>query len=205
MVAKVDLIGQQFGELEVIEAAQSASGGRARWLCLCSCGARKVVAATSLKSGLSKTCGASLHRDPVRKHGQAYAGKQTPLYRTWANMRQRCTNPNNPDYHRYGGRGVKVCARWDIFENFAADMGPKPSPAHTIDRRDNSRGYEPSNCTWATRKQQCLNRAYTKMTDRIAAAVRESKRSYQALADEYGVSKSTIAAIRSGQNWKEVQ
>jgi hypothetical protein len=78
-------------------------------------------------------------------------------YITWNNMLQRCTNPKKDSYLRYGGRGIKVCKRWLKFKNFVADMGIKPSPAHSIERINNSKGYCPSNCRWATRYEQRRN------------------------------------------------
>jgi hypothetical protein len=78
--------------------------------------------------------------------------------RCWAKMIQRCVNPRSNSYHNYGGRGIRVCARWlKSFDNFLADMGPKPSPKHSIERRDNDGDYTPSNCCWATRHEQHRN------------------------------------------------
>ncbi len=88
-------------------------------------------------------------------HGQA--GK-TSEYNTWCAMKSRCNNPNNQDYKIYGGKGIRVCERWNKFENFIFDMGIKPSAKHTLDRYPNKNGnYEPSNCRWATAKEQARN------------------------------------------------
>ena len=85
------------------------------------------------------------------------------LRATWKNMKQRCSNPNHPEYHYYGGRGISVCQEWkDSLEQFIVDMGPKPTPAHEIDRVDNNGNYEPSNCEWATKLEQQLNREVSK-------------------------------------------
>jgi hypothetical protein len=83
-----------------------------------------------------------------------------PLYSTWSNMKERCQNVDNPAYTNYGGRGIRVCRRWDLsFEAFAQDMGPKPTPWHTLDRFPHNDGnYEPDNCRWASRSEQMLNR-----------------------------------------------
>jgi hypothetical protein len=79
-----------------------------------------------------------------------------PEYLSWNSMRQRCCNPNALNYENYGGRGIEVCERWQLFENFVADMGKRPEN-HSLDRIDNDKGYEPGNCRWATRKEQSSN------------------------------------------------
>jgi hypothetical protein len=97
------------------------------------------------------------HLTRNKKHGLS----GTPEHRNWRNMIDRCGNPKCKYYPRYGGRGIKVCERWlgpDGFANFYADMGPKPSPAHSIDRVNNDAGYEPGNCKWATKAEQARNR-----------------------------------------------
>ena len=81
-------------------------------------------------------------------------GNRDPLYSTWKGMRQRCNDPHSKSWKDYGGRGIRICARWDDFAAFLADMGPKPSPRHSIDRINNDGHYEPDNCRWATREAQ---------------------------------------------------
>lgn len=111
------------------------------------------------------------HYRSLRAHGDPLAARtnipRTPVLPSekatraiWHDMRNRCLNKNNKDFHRYGGRGITVCDRWLTFRNFIADMGPRPDGL-TIEREDNDRGYEPSNCRWATHKEQCRNTSNT--------------------------------------------
>jgi hypothetical protein len=95
-------------------------------------------------------------RQRFTTHGATLFGVKSPTWIAWCNMRHRCRDKNRPDFHRYGGRGIRVCKRWESFSLFLSDMGEKPDGL-TLERIDNDRGYSPSNCTWATRKQQRLN------------------------------------------------
>lgn len=146
----VNRIGLRYGRLVVMERAENYRGN-ARWKCKCDCGAHTTALGNDLQRGKMKSCGC-WNAVQHFTHGMSY----TRLHGIWRTMRERCNNPKSRDYGNYGGRGIKVCARWDDFKNFAADMGDRPI-GHSIDRIDNSRGYEPENCRWATTKQQLNN------------------------------------------------
>lgn len=102
-------------------------------------------------------CSSQLPGSAHRRHGLS----ETREYARWASMRERCNNPKAHNYHLYGGRGIRVCERWNSFENFIADMGLRPTDTHSIERVDNDGNYEPSNCKWATKLEQSRNRRNT--------------------------------------------
>lgn len=103
---------------------------------------------------------------PNVRHGHCSHGKRSAEANAWQTMRARCHNPRNPRFADYGGRGITVCDRWrGSFSAFLADMGPKPSPAHTLERIRNNEGYGPGNCRWATQAEQAINRRTTRMID----------------------------------------
>jgi hypothetical protein len=128
-------------------------------------------------------------------HGGATRKAKSPEYIIWIALRQRCKNPRSDAYAYYGGRGIKVCDRWDEFAAFLEDMGPRPSPRHSIDRWPNPNGdYEPGNCRWATRKEQANNTRRN-----ILVSVRGDEMTLKQAVEKYGgYYPAVIRKIRQG-------
>jgi hypothetical protein len=158
-----DLVGRVFGRWTVLKFSHEDRHHNQYWLSRCACGVERAVFENGLIAGGSRSCGC-LHRELTRRrfttHGHSPSGRPSPEYTSWQAMLARCGNPKNPEFHNYGGRGIAVCERWLVFENFLADMGPRPSGT-TIDRWPNLNGnYEPSNCQWSTPKEQAAHQRW---------------------------------------------
>jgi hypothetical protein len=150
----IDLTGMKFNFLSVIGRASPVGAKPVLYAARCDCGNEVVVSGAHVKRGHTKACGlrckaARASRRRVIDH---------PLYSRFSAMHRRCANPNVAAYPYYGGRGIKVCDEWRDFDQFVLDMGLPPDPAMQIDRINNDGNYEPGNCRWATRSENCYNR-----------------------------------------------
>lgn len=152
-----NLSGKRFPHFIVLEQAQSNKWGAKFWRCLCDCGNTFTERSYLISSGKRQSCGCVLRatfQANITSHGMSRSAE----YNIWNGARDRCRNPNNKDFEKYGGRGIRFWPGWDGFEAFIADVGPRPSPRHTLDRIDVDGNYEPGNCRWATPSQQANNK-----------------------------------------------
>lgn len=189
----IDLTNQRFGKLLVIGRDMETEGIKSRelrWICKCDCGGQKTIVSYSLRKGITQSCGC-LQVENCRRIGQitTHGMSGTVEHMTWASMKQRCSNPTAVGYENYGGRGIRVCDRWEnSFENFYTDMGPRPSELHSIERENNDGNYEPNNCFWKTDKEQSNNRRSNHFVEYDGRKLTISQ-----LADLKGLKYSTVA------------
>lgn len=191
----IDLTNTRFDRLLVVSRADNYNG-KVMWNCLCDCGSSTVARSDNLKSGKSRSCGC-LQVESVTTHGQAKKGKESPEYISYRAMLNRTGNENDPSYERYGAAGVAVCKRWlgaNGFVNFRSDMGRRPKGT-TLDRIKNHLGYSPSNCRWATPKEQVRNRRVT-----LRVTYRGQTRTLQEWAQATGIAYDTLL-YRMKSDW----
>lgn len=175
-----NLANQKFGMLTAISYSHSEKG-KACWFCLCDCGNKHTVVRGSLVNGLTKSCGCL---GTNTKHGKTHTNE----FDIWSGMRGRCRNENNKMFKDYGGRGIKVCKKWDdSFISFFDDMGERPSVEHSIERIDNDGDYTPENCKWATAKEQSNNRRSNRFF-----VIGDAKKTLSQWCDIYNIRYGTV-------------
>ncbi|WDU82287.1 hypothetical protein [Caloramator sp. Dgby_cultured_2] len=155
MSRRIDLTGKVFGRLSVIGYHSTNKRGKALWLCKCDCGNETVVIGENLRSGKTTSCGC-YNREMSIKANRIHGMTKTRIYECWLDMKKRCNDLNNKEYHNYGERGIRVCEEWEKdFKNFYDwSINNGYNDNLTIDRIDVNGDYEPSNCRWVTWSQQ---------------------------------------------------
>jgi hypothetical protein len=156
MPKRKDITGQRIGKL-VAKRFGPNINGCTTWICQCDCGNETTVTTQNLRPKHTTSCGCVKKAVVAKGANSSHGMRRTRIYAGWRAMKDRCLNPNNHAYDRYGGRGITICERWMKFENFHQDMGDKPAGL-TLDRIDNDGNYEPGNCKWSTPAEQARNR-----------------------------------------------
>lgn len=174
--------GDRFGRWTLLNMAEDDRRKNHQWLCRCDCGVERVVKQSHLRDGSSRSCG-------CRGRRWIHGLSRTSEYLIWDGIKQRCLNPKDDSFHHYGGRGITICDEWrDSFPAFLAHIGPRPTPKHSIDRKDNSMGYEPGNVRWATQGDQMRNTRRNHLVE-----FRGETRSVTEWSEIIGINRGTLA------------
>lgn len=186
------LYGQKFNYLTLIKEVERP--GRRRYVeAICECGTVKIFEWDNFRSGKSQSCGCLKFK--------FMEGRRHPLYKVWGGMKQRCYNHKSNAYKDYGGRGISVCERWLVYENFYEDNKDRYVEGYDLDRERNNGDYSTDNTRFVPHKINGRNTRRCKFTEKEAAEIRESTEEAATMAIKYGVHKNTIWKIRSGKRW----
>jgi len=188
--------GLRFTHLKTI--CLKSRGKHHKWECICDCGKVVVVQKYNLISGNSKSCGC-MKNALISIKNSTHKMSHSKEWVSFTGMRTRCLNPKNNRYQYYGGRGIRVCKRWDKFSLFYKDMGPKPTPNHSIDRIDRDKDYMPSNCRWATRQEQARNKS-----NNVFISIDDKNLCISAWAEMMNI-KASIISKRLSRGWSNKQ
>lgn len=212
-----DISGQRFGHLVAVRVCGKYKHGDNMWLLACDCGKETSAPLRHILSGDKKSCGCSTARDrgksglQRRRHGHSSdvrgGRRQSRTYRIWADMRKRCNDERAVSYPHYGGRGIRVCERWEKFENFLADMG-EVQPGMSIEREDPNGNYCPENCSWIPRRHQNRNKRNSRFTEVDIGQIRYLYSTGQFrqvdIARAFNTHQADISAIVRGDVWADV-
>jgi len=190
-----NLSGRRFGCLTVNQYAGHAVNKHCLYWCTCDCGATRLAGAPCLLSGKTAYCKNCARKSRYKKSADAPEIVAAHEYDLWKGMNARCRDTDNK---YYGGRGITVCDAWKSFRQFLNDMGPRPSPLHSIDRIDGNGNYEPKNCRWATAKEQARN-----MRNNVYLTVNGVSRLIQDWAAISGVKRATIVMRKRAGGWTD--
>ncbi|NGX36877.1 MAG: hypothetical protein K1000chlam2_00022 [Chlamydiae bacterium] len=185
----IDMTNQTYGSWKVLKRGPNTKQGQAQWICECQgCFELKIVKGSHLRDGRSTKCKDCHNKSFNRRHGMY----RSNVYGIWEEMIQRCSNSNNQNFKKYGGRGIKVCESWkDDFLNFWGDMGNKPE-GMSLDRIDNDGNYSKSNCRWADRLTQSQNTRRSHLPGNIYG-------DWRLLENTPYSKKSTFECVRCGR------
>lgn len=200
-LGRSDIIGKRFGKLTVVEYC-GMKGDQSLWKCLCDCGNERICQIQYLRTSKNHSCGCV---NPLEKHGMS----RSKIYHVWNGMKERCGNPNDKNYHNYGGRGITVCDEWlgeHGFENFykwAVEAGydeSKSRAEQSIDRINVNGNYEPNNCRWATQKEQANNERRN-----IRITYKGKTQTAKQWSEELGINYRTMRSrIKSGLSTEDI-
>lgn len=191
-----DLTNRTFNRLFVVSRAENTKRGSSRWYCVCNCGKKTISLGSDLLKGKSQSCGC-LGMENATKAKITHGMTGTSELNTWFSIKTRCYNPNSKAYKYYGGRGICMSQEWfESSERFILDMGPKPSPKHSIERKDNDGPYSKENCIWADSDTQRKNRR-----DNRRFVIHGENRTLKEWVDIYGAKYTLVLARVSVLGW----